>query len=180
MTAAIDTSLLLYVLNENTSAPIDVATGKPVERCAARVNKLIADLGKRKEKLIVPTPVLAEVLVRAGAAAPRYLSILDANRAIRLADFNALAAVESSVMIAQVLGSDERPSGGDARVKMKFDIMIAAIAKVNGASLVYSDDPDMVRLGRRFDFEVMGIAKLPEPPAATPDLFTGLDVEPQG
>ena len=66
MTTAIDTSLLLYILNEKTSAPIDPVTGKPVERCAERVNKLIADLAKKKEKLIVPTPVLAEVLVRAG------------------------------------------------------------------------------------------------------------------
>lgn len=49
MTAAIDTSLLLYILNENTSAPTDPTTGKPVERCAERVNELIADLAKKRK-----------------------------------------------------------------------------------------------------------------------------------
>lgn len=177
MTAAIDTSLLLYILNEETSAPIDPSTGKPVERCAERVNLLIAELAKKREKLIVPTPVLAEVLVRAGSAAPAYLRILETNRAIRLVDFNALAAVEASVMIAEVFGSADKPVGGDARVKMKFDIMIAAIAKVNGATTVYSDDPGIAKLGKRHGFDVIGIAQLPPPPETTPDLFTALEVD---
>lgn len=175
MTAAIDTSLLLYILDEKTSAPIDSATGKPVERCAERVNLLIANLASKREKLIVPTPVLAEVLVKAGPAAPSYLRILDTNRAIRLVDFNALAAIEASVMIADVFASADRPVGGDARVKMKFDVMIAAIAKVNGASTVYSDDPGIGKLGKQHGFETVGIAQLPLPPETTADLFATLE-----
>lgn len=171
MTAAIDTSLLLYILDEKTSAPIDSATGKPVERCAERVNYLIADLARKREKLIVPTPVLAEALVKAGQAAPSYLRILDSNRAIRLADFNVLAAVEASVMIAGEFASADRPVGGDARVKMKFDVMIAAIAKVSGASTIYTDDPGIERLGRQHGFATVGISRLPLPPETTPDLF---------
>jgi predicted nucleic acid-binding protein len=171
LSSVIDTSLLLYLLNEATPAPDDPKTGKPVENCAGRVNKLIADLAKKREKLIVPTPALAETLVRAGSAAPEYLGILEAHRAVQLADFNGLAAVEASSMIADIFGSADKPSGGDARVKMKFDIMIAAIAKVNGATTVYSDDPDIARLGERYGFQVIGIAALPEPPAETPDLF---------
>lgn len=171
MSSVIDTSLLLYILNEATPAPEDPATGRPVKNCAGRINNLIADLTKKREKLIVPTPVLAESLVRAGNAAPEYLLILEAHRAIQLADFNGLAAVEASAMLADIFGSAEKPSGGDARVKMKFDIMIAAIAKVNNASTVYSDDPDIAKLGKRYGFQVIGIGQLPEPPAETPDLF---------
>jgi hypothetical protein len=45
---------------------------------------------------------------------------------------------------------------------------------VNGATIVYSDDPDVVKLGQRCGFDVIGVAQLPEPPAATPDLFSEL------
>jgi predicted nucleic acid-binding protein len=174
LTAAIDTSILLYILNEHTSAPKDPATGSPVTRCADRVNLLISALGKKGEKLIVPTPALSEVLVRAGASAPGYLEILDRNKVIRLVDFNVLAAVEAASMVAEILASGGLPPGGDARAKMKFDIMIAAIAKVNGAGVVYSDDPDIRNLGKRFGFDVIGVAELPAPPEPEPDLLTGL------
>lgn len=100
--------------------------------------------------------------------------ILETNRAIRLVDFNMLAAVEASVMIAQVFGSGSKPVGTDARVKIKFDIMIAAIAKVNSATVIYSDDPDIARLGKRFGFGVIGIAQLPEPQV---DLFSRLEAK---
>ena len=104
--------------------------------------------------------------------------MLETNRSIRLADFNALAAVEASVMIAEIFGSEEKPIGGDARVKMKFDIMIAAIAKVNGATVVYSDDPGLTKLGKRYGFEVIGVAQLPAPISETSDLFAGIDSNP--
>lgn len=171
MTVAIDTSVLLYILNENTQAPIDPKTGAPVTRCRDRVNLLIEELAKRDEKLIVPTPALAEVLVRAEAAGPTYLQIIDRHKSLRLADFNALAAVETAVMMAAIYSSPRRPAGADARSKMKFDTMIAAIARVSGASVVYSDDPDLRSLGRDFGFEVVGVAALPVPEPETPDLF---------
>ena len=171
MTVAIDTSVLLYILNENTSAPIDPATNAPVTQCRARVDGLIERLSKANEKVIVPTPVLAEVLVRAEAAGPAYLQIVERNKSLRLADFNALAAVEAAAMMSAVW-AQRKPAGGDARSKIKFDIMIAAIARVAGASTVYSDDPDIVRLGSTFGFQVTGVAALPPPPPITPDLFT--------
>lgn len=171
MTVAIDTSVLLYILNENTQAPVDPTTGAPVTRCRDRVNLLIEELARRDEKLIVPTPVLAEVLVRAEAAGPGYLQIIDRHKSLRLADFNALAAVETAVMMASIYSSQRRPTGGDARSKMKFDTMIAAIARVSGATVVYSDDPDLASLGRDFGFQVIGVAALPVPESQTSDLF---------
>lgn len=67
-------------------------------------------------------------------------------------------------MLAQLLSSDIKPVGGDARSKLKFDVMIAAVAKVHRADTVYSDDPHLRKLGKDFGFETIGIGGLPLPP----------------
>lgn len=171
MTVAIDTSVLLFLLNEGTPAPIDPATGAPVSRCRERVNLLIDELCKANETLIVPTPVLAEVLVRAELAGPAYISLMEKTKPIRLVEFGKRAAVEAAAMTAARLRIG-KPAGAEARAKLKFDIMIAAIAKLTGARTLYSDDGDMARLGATFGFSVVGIADLPLPMDES-DLFSG-------
>jgi hypothetical protein len=42
----------------------------------ARLAYLIETLDKRRDKVVVPTPALSEVLIGAGDAAPAYLDIL--------------------------------------------------------------------------------------------------------
>ncbi|MGR9269831.1 type II toxin-antitoxin system VapC family toxin [Rhizobium leguminosarum] len=164
MKAVIDTSVLLYFLNENTPAPIDPATSETVTHCKARIDHLLKELERTKETLIVPTPVLAEVLVRAGAAGPAYLQILEKEKTMVIADFGKRAAVEAGAMLSEIWRSGNKPSGGDARAKLKFDVMIAAIAKANSATQVYSDDPDLKKLGATFGFAATGVCDLPLPP----------------
>ncbi|WP_051231153.1 type II toxin-antitoxin system VapC family toxin [Kaistia adipata] len=171
MTVAIDTSVLLFLLNESTPPPLDQATGAPVSGCKERVRLLIEELGRANETLIVPTPVLAEVLVRAEQAGPAYISVMEKTKPIRLVEFGKRAAVEAATMTAARLRSG-KPAGAEARAKLKFDIMIAAVTKLAGARTLYSDDRDMASLGAEFGFSVVGIADLPLP-AEEPDLFTG-------
>jgi predicted nucleic acid-binding protein len=101
LTAVIDTSVLLYLLNEQTLPPLDELTGQPVTRCRERVNKLVEDLSAGGERLIVPTPVVSEVLGRAGSAGPAYLEILDKQKVFRIEPFGVLAAVEAATIIAE-------------------------------------------------------------------------------
>jgi predicted nucleic acid-binding protein len=167
LTVAIDTSVLLYILNDQTSAPIDPSTGFPVDRCKERVNHLIDTLGAARETLIVPTLVLSEILVRASAAGPAYLQIIDKIKVVRLVDFNKRAAIEAAAMMASVISSGTKPSGPEARAKLKVDTLIMAVARISMATVMYSDDDGIKALGRRFSMNVTGVGELPLPPEST-------------
>lgn len=176
MIAAIDASVLVYLLDATAPAPLDKDSGAPVADCKARVDHLVATLGQRQDKLLVPTPALAEVLARAGSAGPEWLRLLRQSRHILIGDLDERAAVECAAMAAKRLAS----SGGGTRPrwKAKFDEQIVAIAAVEGAKTIYSDDGDMVGLVRE-GVQVIGIAALPLPPTvAQPDLLDQLDAEP--
>jgi hypothetical protein len=54
---------------------------------------------------------------------------------------------------------------------VKFDRQIIAIAKVEGAERIYSNDADIHRFGRAEGLEVIRLQDLASPPARTPDLF---------
>jgi hypothetical protein len=102
------------------------------------------------------------VLVNAGDAGPELLRILNGSRHFRVADFDERAAVEFAAV------QDERARSGIARdsatrAKAKFDDQIIAIATVENATAIYSDDDRFARLaGGRFSIE--GILTLPLPP----------------
>jgi hypothetical protein len=47
---------------------------------------------------------------------------------------------------------------------VKFDRQIVAIARTEGAQVIYSDDADLRRFARAAGIDVVGIADLPLPP----------------
>ena len=67
---------------------------------------------------------------------------------------------------------------GDApigwRDKAKFDEQIMAIAIVEGAATIYSDDADIVKLAPE-GMEVIGLAALPLPPEDAQPKLPGLE-----
>jgi hypothetical protein len=67
-----DASMLLYLFTSNVAPPKDSA-GNPIDRAKERVDIKLAEISRNKDKIIVPTPALAEVLVRSPAAGPGYL-----------------------------------------------------------------------------------------------------------
>lgn len=86
MIVAFDASVLVYMVTPDANAPLDRTTGQPVVRCADRVSHLIATLQREKATIVIPTPSLAEVLVRAGDSAPQWLAMLERSRHFRIAD----------------------------------------------------------------------------------------------
>jgi hypothetical protein len=89
-----DATTLLYLLDPEAKAPTDPETGEPVTRVKDRIAFLVRELEKRKEKIIVPTPALSELLVRADQAGPAYLDLLNRQAAFKIVDFDQRAAVE--------------------------------------------------------------------------------------
>jgi hypothetical protein len=160
---AFDASTLVYVFNEKAGAPPDPKTGQPVTRCADRIRFLLQTIEREKGKIVIPTPALAEVLVKAEKAAPDYLAEFDRNRHFKLVGFDKRAMIEFVAMERERLG-DAIGSAGSPKPKAKFDQQIVAIAKVENANTIYSDDEDVRKLATRHDIEVVGIAQLPLPP----------------
>ncbi len=162
MIVAFDASILIYVIDEQAKPPTDPATGNPVDHCRERVRHLLASLQQQNAKIVVPTPALAEVLVRAANGGPEFLRILSSSRHFRIAPFDERAAVEFAARQSERIESSARAPAA-TRAKAKFDDQIVAIAAVEGATVVYSDDEDIAKLaeGR---FNVVKIAEIPLPP----------------
>ena len=107
--------------------------------------------------------------MKAEAAGPQWLQIFRRSSHFRIAPFDERAAVEHAARQRRRTSS---PSGRApvSRPKAKFDEQIIAIAAVEQAEIIYSDDPDIAR--RVTDgVRAIGIAELPLPPEGLqPDL----------
>ena len=162
-----DTTTLLYLFDPEAKAPTDPETGNPVTHVKERIEFLVRVLEKRKEKIIVPTPALSELLVRAGDAGPEYLEILGKTAAFKIVDFDQRAAVEVAAAIREAIDAGGKKGGSESSwAKIKFDRQIIAIAKVEGASTIYSDDGDIVRFSKNAGITVVRVCDLPLPPEA--------------
>lgn len=177
MIVAFDASTLIYMFDDQAAAPTDPSSGKLVERCRDRIEYLIETLAKAKAKIIIPTPALAEVLVRAQEGAPERLRILKSSKHFKIVPFDERAAVEHAAMQTMRHATGTR-SPSSTRTKAKFDDQIVAIAAVEGVTEIYSDDSDIAKLvGSRM--KVIGMNGLPLPPEdAQSDIFSLLPSDP--
>lgn len=163
-----DSAFLLLVLDKRAKAPSDPTTGEPVAKATERVEYLIKTLSADKEKIIIPTPVLSEVLVHAGSATEKYLEVLNNQATFRIAPFDQKAAIEAAVAMRDALhrgGHRIDAANPDAtKTKIKFDRQIVAIAKAEGAHTIYSDDEDVFNYGQRAGLKVIRTSELDLPP----------------
>lgn len=108
---------------------------------------MIATLQRDKTKIVIPTPVLGELLVRGGRAGQEWLAILNKSRFFRIAGFDERAAVEFAATQAERVASGQKNEGAK-RAKAKFDDQIVAIAAIEGATVIYSDDSHIKNLAK--------------------------------
>ncbi len=164
---AFDATTLLLLLSPNVPPPRDPTTNQPVQFAKERIDSLVAHLEKEKTKIIIPTPALSEILVRAGRAGPEYLEKISTSAAFKVVPFDIRAAVEVAAMTQQAIQQGDKRSGIEAPwAKIKYDRQIVAIAKVEQASVIYSDDDDVCKLAQAEKMKVVRISELPIPPDA--------------
>jgi hypothetical protein len=163
---AFDATVLLPLLYPNISVPKD-ANGKPIEKAKERLQFLVNQISKQGDKIIIPTPALSEVLVHAGDAMTHYLDILNRRSCFRIASFDEMAAIEVALLTAEDRSSKKK-KGTKNRIetlaKIKYDRQIAAIAKVEGANTLYTDDDGQAKVAIRLGLKVIKISALPLPP----------------
>ena len=153
-----DASILLFFFDENTPSS--------VPRAKERVEHLIDTLSDTGEKIVIPTPALSESLIYAGPTGPEYLAILHKQACFRVAPFDERAAVEAAARTWQARQRGQKKGGNPeiSKTKIKFDRQIVAVAAVEGASAVYSDDEDLCGYAREAGMEAYRLADLPLPP----------------
>jgi len=172
MAVVFDTTMLLPLLDPKLPPPIDPATSAPVTDYQARLSFLVADLQRRQEKIIIPTPALAELLVRTGSAGPGYLTTISRSAAFRIEPFCERAAIEHAMMTAAAVAAGDKKAGStESAVKVKFDRQIVAIARVHNAARIYSDDEKLGKFALAHGILVTPCWSLPLPPQSAQTSF---------
>lgn len=165
-----DADVLSLLLNPNARPPSD-SSGNSVEQSQARLEYLVEILEKAKEKILIPTPALSEFLVLVAEDASEYLTELNNSAVFKVIDFDQRAAIEAAKMASAAM--ERGGKRGDSAApwsKIKFDRQIVAIAKVEGAHTIYSNDEHIENLGDQTDIKVIGVGELPLPPPETGSL----------
>jgi hypothetical protein len=159
-----DATMLLLLLRPYSGRALD-PSGVPIAQVEERIAHLVQRLEKAKTRIVIPTPALSEVLVRAGSAAPQIVETLGRSALFKIIPFDSLAAIEAAMMTRAAIDAGDKRGGLEATwAKIKFDRQIIAIAKVVQAREIYSDDADVRALAMAEDITVIGLAELPTPP----------------
>lgn len=171
MSVVFDSNVLLPVLKPGLPPPLDPTTGKPVEHFDEKLAYLVSRLSRARTAILIPTPVLTEVLCHAGTAGPAIAQHLQ-QAPFQIAPFDIRAAIDCADLLAYHLGQKgngrRKPSvqgKPGSRDKVKFDRQVVAIAKSRGAEAIYSDDEDVLKEGRRVGVKVIRTLDLERDPA---------------
>ena len=167
-----DTSTLILAIDPKARPPNDPRTDKPVGRCKERVGHLLVTLQKARTPILIPTPVLAEYLVKAGPEKHQMLDLFTDSKNFEVGPFDVKAAVELAALLGDPDLLKKTLDEKTTRAKIKFDRQIVAIAKTKGASPLYTDDGGLATLARSNGIAAVMTWELPEPPPTTIDMFT--------
>ncbi|MGH9334957.1 MAG: PIN domain-containing protein [Vicinamibacteria bacterium] len=171
MAVALDADILLLLLNPGAKPPEDPATHKPLERSKDRIEYLVTKLGDSKTRIIIPTPVLSEILIKAGVAGPQYIDVLRQHSQFKIAPFDERSAIECAAQLAGAKSMGDKKAGSTSPwAKVKFDRQIVAIAVVNGVERIYSSDEDIEKYARASGIQITKLWELPLPPVEQPAL----------
>lgn len=138
--------------------------GRVVEHAHERVLGLVQELEGAKEQVLVPAPALSGVLVTEGVDIQDVLTTLRGSSYIRIGDFDERAAVELALRLrAAINAGDPRQGLPITKSAMKFDRQIVAIALVNRARVLFSDDDGVRAFAQGCGLPVRRVAELPVP-----------------
>ena len=161
----LDATTLLLLIEPSAKPPKDPSTGKPLERSKDRLEFLVETLSDAGTKVVIPTPVLSEVLVGAGNAKSEYLAHITSSSAFMTAPFDVKAAVELAFLLdAGGTPPKKKLTPTETWAKLKFDRQVIAIAKANAIKAIYTDDTGMSEVAAANAITVHHTWELPLPP----------------
>lgn len=144
---AFDNTMLSILLNPNCRVPIDPTTQSALTHYQERAKGLLRDLQKKRWKVILPAPALAELLTAIGPEAGQYVDLVSRSSVFQVAAFDTRCAIELASINRNYFQKGIKKGGKEPYQKIKIDRQILAICKVNGCSAIYTDD---INLAKKF------------------------------
>lgn len=133
-----------------------------------RFDLLLEQLTESTKQIVIPSPVLAEVLAAQNANENKILSIISNQSQIKISEFDQRQSIEFGHMFR----SAQR--GAENRNSFKFDLLILACARAEGASIIYTADKNLKKKAIRLGIQAISFNDLERPvikPPTEPDLF---------
>ena len=109
--ALFDANTLMLLLDPTLKPPIDKATGKTVTEVLKRIKHLVGTLQESRQKIVIPTPALAEVLTHAERAGTDYFTKIYRSSAFKIEAFGIRAAIELARMTASAIKKGDKKEG---------------------------------------------------------------------
>lgn len=163
MRVVVDSTALVFLIDPEARSPIDPATGERVSYPHYRLEGLLDNLDKDDAEVVIPTPVLSELLILAGPAVQDIVQILRNKRAVRIHSFDEACAIENAMLRRNI--TDYRM--GDAKKQVTFDLQILATARVVQADVVLTDDVQLKKQCARAGLRAISICDLKIPASRT-------------
>lgn len=162
----LDTTFLMLLFRPDIKVVRFGSDGKEIDHLKERVEYLVKTLEAAKSKIVIPTPVLSEILVQANPAqAQQIVETISRSAVFRVEPFDNLAAIEVAAMGRTALATGDKKAGStNTWAKVKFDRQIVAIARVVRAAAIYSDDADVKAIAKTVGIQVFRIDDLALPP----------------
>lgn len=164
MIVALDNTFLTLILNPNSKPRPNPATRHPATYCKERIDAMIDQHSSAGDTIIIPTPCLAELLT-AVPSVVAAVSEINSSSYFEIAGFDAKCAIELAIETQNSIKSGDKKGGIEASWnEIKFDRQIAIIAKVNSASLFYTDDMNQAKFATKIGMQVKHTWELILPP----------------
>jgi predicted nucleic acid-binding protein len=164
---AFDNNVLCLLLHPDAQVPNDPETSQPVTGPRERIEYLVETLRKASARILLPTPVIAEFLTFASSD---YLDEINRSQHFEIAPFDQRAAIEAAETLKKAIadGLGKKAGTDGAWQKIKVDRQVVAIARVAGATSIYTTDAAVAILARQSGITPVHVAALPLPPSRTP------------
>lgn len=161
------------MIRPETPVPAD-PNGAAIDQVSERIKHLIETLGKSHTKVIIPAPVLSEALIlETPQNSQAIIERIQKSSAFQISPFDTPAALELAAMSRNAVRKGNKKENPDATwAKLKFDRQIVAIAKVCGATAIYSDDGDIRTISKSNSrIPVISLSELPLPASSAQQSF---------
>lgn len=160
-----DTSVLVYFFSTKHDSGND-----HIQYKKARLENFLAECRKNNHEVLIPTPVLSELLVGVDEAAmPDVIGALKSHQSVQIVSYDETTAIEYALIFPEQL--ELFKSTGVSKQVMKFDSMILAMCSRFQVTCLLTGDNSMANKARQKGIQVKRIEDLPVPDEARQGMF---------
>lgn len=157
----LDSSILTVAFDRHSSPPTDLS-GNPVEFAKEKVIHFLDSAAKNEIQIILPTPVIAEILTASSVNQDALFALLSKSDAMCIQSFDNRAALTHAKLAREY--DPKKLKGISSKQAVKFDRQIIAIGELHNAETIYTADQGMHKYASKLGLTVKGVDAMPLPP----------------